>query len=144
METATTPRRASSTPMAWTPGSPPEDSRTTRAMARATAGSEEPSQTLKATGGSRGHPWARPPPPRDRHGLRHGHPPERHEGQHVQRPDARVDAAMGAHVQSQGDGRREAERRALDAPGGAEEGEDRSVVVRIHVDVHEPAARGAA
>ena len=50
---------------------------------------------------------------------------------------------MGAHVQSQGDGRREGERRALDVAGCAEEGQDRSVVVRIHVDVHEPDARGS-
>jgi len=81
--------------------------------------------------------------PRDGDGVVHREIAQWDEGQHVQRPQARVDAAVLPHVHAREHRVGERQRRLLDGLRGAEEGEDRAVVVGVGVDIGERHAGNA-
>jgi len=79
--------------------------------------------------------------PREGHGLGRPDADERDEREHVEGAEARVDTPMATHVDDLHDARREGERRRPDGVRGAEDREDRALVVGVRVDVRERRAR---
>src|SRR3990170_4954346 len=64
-----------------------------------------------------------------------------HEGQHVEGADPRMLPSMYVHVDPRDGLLRAEERRLGDCVGFADEGDDASVVVRVHLDVEDPDSR---